>query len=141
MKSRRPYLLRAMHEWISDSNCTPHIVVDAGVTGVEVPRQFVQDGKIVLNVSWTATAQLQIGNDELSFNGRFGGASMAVRVPIGAVLAIYARETGQGMIFADDDADPPTDPTKSLEAPSPPHDDGGPPKPPTGGRARLKVVK
>jgi stringent starvation protein B len=135
MKSRRPYLLRAMHEWISDSQCTPHLVVDAGATGVEVPRQYVQDGKIVLNVSWSATAQLQLGNDELSFSGRFGGASMQVRVPIAAVLAIYARETGQGMIFADD-AEPP-----------PP---GGPPQEPApqeaapkakGGRAKLKVVK
>ena len=134
MKSRRPYLLRAMHEWISDSNCTPHIVVDAGVTGVEVPRQFVQDGKIVLNVSWTATAQMQIGNDELSFSGRFGGTSMHVRVPVEAVLAIYARETGQGMIFTDE-----------PEAPPP----GGPPEPgpqepapkPAAGRAKLKVVK
>ena len=102
MKSRRPYLLRAMHEWISDSQCTPHIVVDAGVTGVEVPRQYVKDGKIVLNVSWSATAQLQLGNDELSFSGRFGGASMHVRIPVAAILAIYARETGQGMIFGDD---------------------------------------
>ena len=134
MKSRRPYLLRAMHEWISDSNCTPHIVVDAGVTGVEVPRRFVQDGKIVLNVSWNATAQMHIGNDELSFNGRFGGTSMHVRVPVEAVLAIYARETGQGMIFADE-----------PEAPPP----GGPPEPepqeptpkPAAGRAKLKVVK
>ncbi|MCM2310716.1 MAG: ClpXP protease specificity-enhancing factor [Steroidobacteraceae bacterium] len=135
MKSRRPYLLRAMHEWISDSQCTPHLVVDAGVTGVEVPRQYVQDGKIVLNVSWSATAQLQLGNDELSFSGRFGGASMQVRIPIAAVLAIYARETGQGMIFADE-AEPP-----------PP---GGPPQEPApqepalkakGGRAKLKVVK
>lgn len=141
MKARRPYLLRAIHEWISDSLCTPHLVVDADVAGVEVPRHYVKDGKIVLNVSWNATANLRLGNDEVSFSGRFGGASMSVRVPIGAVLAIYARETGQGMIFADDDADPPTDPTKSLEAPGSPDDDGAPPKPPTGGRARLKVVK
>lgn len=141
MKARRPYLLRAIHEWISDSLCTPHLVVDADVAGVEVPRHYVKDGKIVLNVSWNATANLRLGNDEVSFSGRFGGASMAVRVPIGAVLAIYARETGQGMIFADDDADPPTDPTKSLEPSTPPDDDGAPPKPPTGGRARLKVVK
>jgi len=134
MKSRRPYLLRAMHEWISDSNCTPHLVVDAGAAGVEVPRQFVQDGKIVLNISWTATAQLQIGNDELSFSGRFGGASMQVRVPMGAVLAIYARETGQGMIFAEESESPPP---------------GGPPEPgpqapapkPAARRAKLKVVK
>ena len=134
MKSRRPYLLRAMHEWISDSNCTPHIVVDAGVTGVEVPRQFVQDGKIVLNVSWSATAQMHIGNDELSFNGRFGGTSMHVRVPVEAVLAIYARETGQGMIFTDEpEAPPPGGPPDSEpQEPSPK---------PTVGRAKLKVVK
>ena len=108
MKARRPYLLRAIHEWISDSLCTPHLVVDANAGGVEVPRQYVKDGKIVLNVSWSATANLRLGNDEVSFSGRFGGASMSVRVPIIAVLAIYARETGQGMIFADDDADPPS---------------------------------
>ncbi|MCU0252804.1 MAG: ClpXP protease specificity-enhancing factor [Vicinamibacterales bacterium] len=134
MKSRRSYLLRAMHEWISDSNCTPHIVVDAGVTGVEVPRQFVKDGKIVLNVSWNATAQLQLGNDELSFNGRFGGASMQVRVPVAAVLAIYARETGQGMIFADE---PETQPPDTPPEPAPQE----PATKPAAGRAKLKVVK
>ena len=132
MKSRRPYLLRAMHEWISDSQCTPHLVVDAGAAGVEVPRQYVQDGKIVLNVSWNATAQLQIGNDELSFNGRFGGASMQVRIPIAAVLAIYARETGQGMVFGEETDQPP--PESPSQAPA------SPAKPRTG-RAKLKVVK
>jgi stringent starvation protein B len=167
MKARRPYLLRAIHEWISDSLCTPHLVVDAHAPGVEVPRQYVKDGKIVLNVSWNATANLRLANDEVSFSGRFGGVSMSVRVPMPAVLAIYARETGQGMIFADDDADAP--PTSAGEAgPSSPSstsssvstlsavppsasdaarepDDGEPPpppaKPPAGGRARLKVVK
>jgi len=134
VKSRRPYLLRAMHEWISDSNCTPHIVVDAGMTGVEVPRQYVQDGKIVLNVSWTATAQLHIGSDELSFNGRFGGTSMQVRVPMAAVLAIYARETGQGMIFNDEPEGPP-----SGDAPEPQPQEPTPK--PSAGRAKLKVVK
>ena len=134
MKSRRPYLLRAMHEWISDSNCTPHVVVDASVPGVEVPRQYVQDGKIVLNLSWSATAQLHIGSDEISFSGRFGGASMPVRVPLGAVLAIYARETGQGMVFADEpEAPPPGDaPAPGSEEPAPK---------PAAGRAKLKVVK
>ena len=140
MKSRRPYLLRAMHEWISDSNCTPHIVVDAGVTGVEVPRQFVQDGRIVLNVSWTATAQMHIGNDELSFNGRFGGTSMHVRVPVEAVLAIYARETGQGMALPEDVAEA-SGPDGDDDAPPP-----GTPAPddaPTGGKRPpfLRVVK
>jgi len=130
-----------MHEWISDSGHTPHLVVDAGVTGVDVPRQFVKDGKIVLNVSWSATAQLKLGNDAVTFSGRFGGASMMVFVPVNAVLAIYARETGQGMIFSDDEpapsgAEPPG------EKPEPPK---GPPKGPRpvggGGRAKLKVVK
>lgn len=130
MIPRRPYLLRAMHEWIGDSGCTPHVVVDAAVAGVEVPRQYVNEGKIVLNISWEATGQLQLGNDELSFSGRFGGMAMNVRIPIRAVLAIYARETGQGMIFAEDDAggEPPAEP--------PP---GAPPA--GGGRPKLKVVK
>lgn len=136
MISRRPYLLRAMHEWISDSGHTPHIVVDAGVTGVDVPRQFVKDGKIVLNASWSATAQLKLGNDEITFSGRFGGASMMVSVPINAVLAIYARETGQGMIFSDDE--PGTAATESPgEKPEPPKG----PRPAGAGRAKLKVVK
>jgi stringent starvation protein B len=135
VKSRRPYLLRAMHEWICDSQCTPHVVVDAGVKGVEVPRQYVQDGKIVLNVSWTATAQLQLGNEELSFNGRFGGTSMHVRVPLAAVLAIYARETGQGMVFTEEADQPPPGGPPPEPAPKEPT-----PKPPAG-RAKLKVVK
>ncbi len=134
MISRRPYLLRAMHEWISDSGHTPHLVVDAGVAGVDVPRQFVKDGKIVLNVSWSATAQLKLGNEEITFSGRFGGASMMVFVPVNAVLAIYARETGQGMIFSDDEPAPPAaEPPK--EPPKGPRPVGG------GGRAKLKVVK
>ena len=129
MKARRPYLLRAIHEWITDSLCTPHIVVDAGITGVEVPRQFVQDGKIVLNVSWTATANLRMTNDEVSFSGRFGGTSMSVSVPITAVLAIYARETGQGMIFNDDDAGPPTPPAATATEPGTKTGDAKPSKP------------
>ena len=141
MKSRRPYLLRAIHEWICDSDCTPHIVVDVAVSGVDVPRQYIRDGKIVLNVSWTATAQLVIGNEELSFSGRFGGASMTVRVPVDAVLAIYARETGQGMIFADEEGGPaPPGGTPPENAPP-----GGTPTErspkPASSRPRLKVVK
>ena len=133
MKPRRPYLLRAMHEWICDSGCTPHLVVDATADGVDVPRAYVKDGKIVLNVSMSATAQLKLGNDEVSFSGRFGGASMHVRVPIAAVLAIYARETGQGLVFSDEDGAP----TPGSPEPTPP--DSTPPEP--GRRARLTVVK
>lgn len=133
MKPRRPYLLRAMHEWICDSDCTPHLVVDATAEGVDVPRAYVKDGKIVLNVSMSATAQLKLGSDEVSFSGRFGGASMHVRVPIAAVLAIYARETGQGLVFSDEDGAP----TPGSPEPSPP--DATPPEPAR--RARLTVVK
>jgi len=148
MKARRPYLLRAIHEWITDSLCTPHLVVDANMEGVEVPRQYVKDGKIVLNVSWNATANLRLGNDEVSFSGRFGGVSMSVHAPIAAVLAIYARETGQGMIFADDDVVEPAGAGDATTAPARSEtggDDHPPPPPrkppPGGGRAKLKVVK
>ena len=94
MKPRRPYLLRALHEWISDSGETPHIVVDAAAEGVTVPRQYVKDGKIVLNVSFSATQLLKLGNDFVSFEARFGGVGFAVMVPVRAILGIYARETG-----------------------------------------------
>ena len=145
MKARRPYLLRALHEWITDSGETPHIVVDANAAGVAVPRQYVKDGKIVLNVSVTATQMLQLNNDFLSFEARFGGASFAVQVPVRAVLGIYARETGQGMIFPEGDADP--DPTdgppaataggKSADGKSP----GGKSARTPGKRPKLQVVK
>ena len=106
MKPRRPYLLRALHEWISDSGETPHIVVDAGAADVMVPKQYVKDGKIVLNISHSATQFLKLGNDAVDFEARFGGMSLAVHVPVRAILGIYARETGQGMIFPEGDADP-----------------------------------
>ena len=108
-----------MHEWISDSNQTPHIVVDASMEGVEVPRQYVQGGKIILNVSTSATSMLSLGNEIVRFRARFGAATYDVSVPIAAVLGIYARETGQGMIFseADSPAPPPTPPPPSEPAP------------------------
>jgi stringent starvation protein B len=123
-----------MHEWISDSGCTPHVVVDASDAGVEVPRQYVKDGKIVLNISWSATGQLVLGNDEISFNGRFGGTSVSVRIPIGAVLAVYARETGQGMVFAEEPGEPPSGPSGPAGSPD---TDGKPGAP----RPKLTVVK
>jgi len=137
LSSRRPYLLRAMHEWLTDNTQTPHLVVDAGVDGVQVPRQYVRDGKIVLNVSYEATSGLLLKNDWVSFGARFGGVAHEVRIPLRAILGIYSRESGQGMVFSDDDL-PPTDDVP----PSPPVT----PTPPTGGgdeprRARLTVVK
>jgi stringent starvation protein B len=135
LKPRRPYLLRALHEWISDSGETPHIVVDAAGEGVNVPRQYVKDGKIVLNVSYSATQALKLGNDEVSFEARFGGVSFAVHVPVRAILGIYARETGQGMIFPEGDADP--DPTDAPPTPAP--SGKGPGEQPK--RPKLQVVK
>lgn len=108
---QRPYFVRALHEWMSDSGLTPHILVDASVEGVDVPEQYVENGKIVLNVSFSATDHLELGNDHISFAARFSGTSRPVLVPIAAVLGIYARESGQGMVFSEQDmlADASTD--------------------------------
>lgn len=134
VRSRRPYLLRAMHEWISDSNQTPHIVVDASIEGVEVPRQYVQGGKIILNVSSNATSMLSLGNEVVRFRARFGAATYDVSVPIVAVLGIYARETGQGMIFSE--ADSPPQPLAPPSEPAPTTTGEGKRSKPT-----LKVIK
>ena len=101
-RSKRPYLIRAMHEWMGDNKHTPHIVVDAGVDGVCVPREHVKDGKIILNISETAAHNLKLSNDAISFRARFSGVPFDVWVPMRSVLGIYARETGQGMIFSHD---------------------------------------
>jgi stringent starvation protein B len=123
-----------MHEWISDSNQTPHIVVDASIEGVEVPRQYVQGGKIILNVSSNATSMLSLGNDVVRFRARFGAATYDVSVPIVAVLGIYARETGQGMIFSE--ADTPPQPPAPPSEPAPTNTGEGKRTKPT-----LKVIK
>jgi stringent starvation protein B len=139
--SRRPYLLRAMHEWMTDNNQTPHVVVDAGIQGVEVPRQYVQEGKIILNVSYHATQGLGMTNHEITFNARFGGNSYHIVVPIHAVVGIYARETGQGMIFTEEDS-PATPPPMPPESPPPPASspaDAASEK--SARRAKIKVVK
>ncbi|TDJ22923.1 MAG: ClpXP protease specificity-enhancing factor [Gammaproteobacteria bacterium] len=122
MTSNRPYLARALFDWIVDNNCTPYIVLSAELPGVEVPLDYVEDGKIVLNVSATAVRDFHIANDTVSFDGRFAGRSHRIRSPIGGLLAIYAKETGQGMAFEEES-------------------DGGSPRPgePSGGH--LKVVK
>ena len=126
LTSRRPYLMRAMYEWMVDNNQTPHIVVDAAFPGTQVPPQHVESGKIVLNISTTATDRLVIGNEMLSFSARFGGVVEQIEVPPAAVLGIYAKESGQGMIFPSDDGD---------------GDDGGDGAPPAGGKPTLRVVK
>ena len=108
---RRPYLLRAMHQWMSDAALTPHIIVDSSAPGAEVPQAHVKDGKIVLNASYNATQRLNISNDWVTFDARFAGIIHHVRFPVRAVLGIYARETGEGMAFSGDDPMPPPDKT------------------------------
>ena len=98
LTSTRPYLIRAIHEWCIDNGFTPYIVVSVN-DSVKVPREFVKDGEIVLNASYDATSSLQLGNDFIEFKARFGGVAREIMVPVGRVIAVYARENGQGMAF------------------------------------------
>lgn len=143
MTSHRPYLLRALNEWIADNGMTPHLLVDATQAGVQVPASAVKEGKVVLNIAERAVVRLLIDNEAVSFTARFGGVSYPVHVPIGAVLAIYSRETGQGMALPDDVArDPDAGGGDDDQPPSPdtPPDDDAPP--PAGKRPPfLRVVK
>lgn len=114
MTSNRPYLIRALYEWIADNDLTPHLLVNAMHKGVVVPRDYVADGRIVLNVAAGAVQGLLLGNDEIQFSARFGGKPFPVELPVSAVLGIYARENGHGMLFsdgtdADEDPDGATD--------------------------------
>ncbi|MFT4613434.1 MAG: stringent starvation protein B [Bacteroidia bacterium] len=111
MNSSRPYIMRALYEWIVDNNCTPYVLVDASIDGVSVPTQYVKDDQIVLNISPDAVVDLNITNHAVAFNGRFGGKAEDVFVPISAVVGIYARENGQGMVFDPEEANEPPDDT------------------------------
>ncbi|OLQ92726.1 ClpXP protease specificity-enhancing factor [Vibrio ponticus] len=104
MTPRRPYLLRAFYEWLVDNDLTPHLVVAATLPGVRVPQEFVQDGQIILNVAPRAVGNLQLGDDEITFNARFSGRPHVVIVPLYAVQAIYARENGAGTMFDPEEA-------------------------------------
>lgn len=152
MTPRRPYLLRAFYEWLVDNDLTPHLVVDATLNGVRVPLEFVQDGQIILNVAPRAVGNLEMGNESITFNARFGGRPHSVMVPLYAVQAIYARENGAGTMFEPEDAyldvleadeqedeifstvDSADAPEQEVEAPE---DKPTPPK----GRPSLRVVK
>ncbi len=103
--------MRALYEWIVDNDCTPYLLVDASISDVMVPQQYVKDGQIVLNISAGAVMDLNISNDAVMFNGRFGGVATDIFVPVGAVMGIYARENGQGMVFESEEAgdQPPPD--------------------------------
>ena len=99
MTSNRPYLIRALYEWIVENEMTPHLLVDADHQHVHVPEEYVEGGRIVLNVGPTAVQGLAITNDEIHFSARFGGSAQHIHIPPSAVLGVYARETGKGMLF------------------------------------------
>ncbi|MGR9099746.1 MAG: ClpXP protease specificity-enhancing factor [Gammaproteobacteria bacterium] len=121
MNTLKPYLIRAINEWIVDNGCTPHILVDAETGESTLPMAFVQDGKIVLNIRPEAAQSLSLGNDKIEFNARFSGKPMHVVIPVEAILAIYAKENGKGMIFD--------------------HDEDGDFPPPSEKKPKLRVVK
>lgn len=128
MTSNRPYLLRAIHEWINDNGLTPHLLVEADAPGVRVPSSAIKDGQVVLSVAPRAVARFEIGLDSVRFMARFGGVSHPIEVPMAAVLAIYAQENGQGMMFPAEQAGAQPPPEAPEPAPAPQ-------------RPRLRVVK
>jgi stringent starvation protein B len=139
MTSNKPYLLRAFFDWILDNDCTPHIVINANLPNVLVPVQFVQDGQIVLNINPSAVTHFNMDNYEVSFNARFGGQPMRVVVPINAVLAIYARENGEGTVFtAEEFVEQSDDFDVQIEQTNAPVDDKKPEEKPV---SHLKVIK
>jgi stringent starvation protein B len=135
----RPYLLRAMHEWMSDNSQTPLVVIDANAEAVTVPEQHVKDGRIILNISWSATQNLVMDNEQISFTARFSGVPSQVLVPIAAVKGIYARESGQGMMFQDEPVSQAANENVKIDKNSSPNDDDDT-KPPRN-RGGLRVVK
>jgi stringent starvation protein B len=137
MLAQRPYLLRAFYDWIVDSECTPHIIVDATQPGVDVPQQFVEDGKIVLNIAPRSVQQFSMDNDAVAFNARFSGQAMQVYVPLYAIEGIYARENGTGTIFPEE----PAYQALVKKAAEPVADDVAPPKSKADKRPTLTLVK
>ena len=163
--STRPYLIRALHDWCTDNGFTPYVAVFVDAS-VQVPTEYVKNNEIVLNVGFEATSALKLGNETIEFKARFGGSSREIVVPIDHVIAIYARENGQGMAFpmptdgqkpaAGDAGDAGSSPRAGMRGPrltlteSPnakaentgdADDDSAPPEPPAGGRPSLKRVK
>ena len=158
--STRPYLIRALHDWCTDNGFTPYIAVFVDAS-VQVPNEYVKNNEIVLNVGFEATSALKLGNEFIEFKARFGGSSREIVVPVDHVIAIYARENGQGMAFPVPADTPPgtqavsdllvptaprpprlalTEASSKDESPAPPGDDPAP-EPPSGGRPSLKRVK
>ena len=139
MSSNRPYLLRAIYDWISDNGLTPYLLIDATGEGVRVPPQVIKNGQVVLNIAMRAVANLKLGNDWIGFSARFSGVSHAVRIPVGAVLALYAQENGQGMMFPAEEEGGNT-PPPAPPPDEPPSGQAGDDKPKRGAPF-LRVIK
>ncbi len=135
MTSNRPYLIRALYEWLADNHQTPYLLVNAEYDDVQIPLDYVEDGRIVLNVSMTAVRDLNMDNEAISFNARFSGQPMQVYIPSAAVLGIYSRENGQGMLFPDEEA------STGDNGDEPPPPKPSPIKKKKSARPALKVVK
>ena len=136
--STRPYLIRALHDWCTDNGFTPYLAVYVDQS-VQVPKEYVKNNEIVLNVSFDATSQLQLGNDFIEFKARFGGVAREIIVPVDHVIAIYARENGQGMAFPV--SDEPASEAKAATTTAPDSDEPTPPPSGSGPRPALKRVK
>ena len=159
MTARRPYLLRAFYDWLLDNDLTPHLVVDINLPGVMVPLEYARDGQIVLNIAPRAVGNLELTNEEVHFNARFGGVPRQVVVPMVAVMAIYARENGAGTMFepepayeqlaaGDETQQAPSETVMSVidgdlpdDAETSADDDDKDPPPKGGGRPALRIVK
>ena len=139
MRSSRPYLIRALNDWILDNDSTPHIVVDAGLSGVQVPADYVANGQIVLNINPSAIKGLMLGDEAVEFTARFGGVPVSVYVPVYAVMAIYAKENGQGMVFGQEPGDP--EPPEGSGKDQGDQGSGDSNESASSGRPNLKVVK
>lgn len=125
MSPSQPYLIRAIYDWIVDNDLTPYVLVNAESEDALVPPQYIENGKIVLNLGPIAVNSLELGNELISFNARFGGKAMDISFPVSSVLAIYAKENGQGMVFNETDGEnPPPEPERDKS-----------------GRPSLKLVK
>ncbi|WP_445402394.1 ClpXP protease specificity-enhancing factor [Zobellella sp. An-6] len=146
MTPSRPYLLRAFYDWLLDNELTPHLLVDAGVPHTAVPQQFVKDGQIVLNIAPRAVVGLQMDNEAVSFNARFGGSPFQVYIPMAAIIAIQARENGAGTFFPPEPAyeawlAAASAPAAEDEAAAPPEMDEAQPSTGKKGKPNLRVIK
>lgn len=142
MTPSRPYLVRALHEWILNNDCTPYVMVDASMPGVAVPEDFVKEGRIVLNISPSAVRGLAIEDVGLSFTARFGGVPMSIYVPAMAIMGIYTKENGEGMFFGNEPGIPGPDDTPPSDSGSTITDKSASDSKKKGsGRPALRVVK